>query len=660
MASSSSSPFPEHPSDPAIMPATASSLPLNTRLGEFELTGVLGEGGFSVVYVALDHSLDRTVAVKEYMPGLIATRQANGVVMPKSRKHEDAFRGGLASFTNEARLLARFNHPALIHIHRIWEQNGTAYMAMQYCQGRTLRQVSRADPASVKDEAWLKTTFTPILDALELLHANNCFHRDISPDNILVLQNGAPVLLDFGAARQTIGDMTQALTVILRPGFSPIEQYADDSSLEQGAWTDVYGVGAVLYFLLMGKPPVTSVARLMKDPIVKLASLKELDGMSRPFREAIDRALAVYPNQRIQSIAELRDAMQLPTYRQDSQLEGLFHIPPSVSPRMAAGEETPPAATASQAPASKEADLPTVAAIAPSVPNPTRRDAPTIDVIDEAGVAPNPTRQDAPVVSTTAKSQPRQSKAQPTQPLRALLIGAFGVIAALLIAFVLVIKPASKTDGSKDTVADNTVTQEMMKPPGQESSHAGTTADKEPTHAADSSEEKVAVSVQKPASEIAQDGTTAPTPETPTAFPGTGTEKPTAEKGGQSSPETPNLQQKTEPPKPADPASASARPPPADEAYPVQSQQPEKPGKITEQPASAPDALLAVRFSIRPWGRVSVDGQPKGISPPLTHLQLPPGNHIVVITNGNNPPVTKQIVVTGKDDIVVSHRFENE
>ena len=127
---------------PPIMGATASSLPVPTMLGEFELTGLLGEGGFSVVYLAVDHSLDRTVAIKEYMPSAIAARQSDGTVLPRSPKHEETFKAGLASFINEARLLARFNHPALIHIHRVWEQNGTAYMAMQYCPGRTLRQVA--------------------------------------------------------------------------------------------------------------------------------------------------------------------------------------------------------------------------------------------------------------------------------------------------------------------------------------------------------------------------------------------------------------------------------------------------------------------------------------------------------------------------------------
>ncbi|MDR0481493.1 MAG: serine/threonine protein kinase, partial [Gallionellaceae bacterium] len=320
------------------MTATASSLPLGTRLEEFELTGVLGEGGFSVVYVALDHYLERTVAIKEYMPSSIATRLPDGTVAPKSPKHEEAFRAGLQSFVAEARLLTRFTHSALIHIHRIWEQNGTAYMAMQYCMGRTLRQISQTEPETVKNEGWLKATFAPILDALELLHSENCFHRDISPDNILVLQSGAPVLLDFGAARRIIGDMTQVLTVILKPGFAPIEQYADDKSLQQGPWTDVYGIGAVLYYLLMGKPPVASVARLVKDPMVKLADIQDIANVSRSFREAIDRALSVYPQQRIQSIADLRGALQLPTFMPEALLGGVLHPRTVPSPPRTASE----------------------------------------------------------------------------------------------------------------------------------------------------------------------------------------------------------------------------------------------------------------------------------------------------------------------------------
>ena len=259
---------PSAPSAPAAdeqLVTTANSLPAGTRLAEFELRGVLGEGGFATVYRAHDHSLRRTVAIKEYMPGALATRAPDGSVIAREPQMQATLARGLDSFLNEARLLAQFDHPALIRVYRFWEQNGTAYMAMQLCQGRTLRALRQAEPRLVASEPWLKHMLSPILDALELLHANDCYHRDISPDNIMVLDSGVPMLLDFGAARQAMGDATQALTVIVKPGYAPIEQY--DSVLEQGPWTDVYSLGAVLHFLVTGQPVTASVSRLLKDPL---------------------------------------------------------------------------------------------------------------------------------------------------------------------------------------------------------------------------------------------------------------------------------------------------------------------------------------------------------------------------------------------------------
>src|SRR4029079_2400712 len=155
-------------------------------------------------------------------------------------------------------------------VFRFWEANGTAYMAMPFYEGRTLKQILREHPEQAS-EAWLKRLLVPLLDALTLLHAHQCYHRDIAPDNIQVLDNEAPVLLDFGAARRTIGDMTQAFTVILKPGYAPIEQYAEEMDLKQGPWTDVYALSALLYGAIVGKPPPTAVARMIKDPLQPLA-----------------------------------------------------------------------------------------------------------------------------------------------------------------------------------------------------------------------------------------------------------------------------------------------------------------------------------------------------------------------------------------------------
>lgn len=244
---------------------THNVLPAGTRLGEFEIVGLIGEGGFGIVYLAFDTSLDRHVALKEYMPSALAARIGATQVQVKSARYETLFRAGLKSFINdEARLLARFDHQSLVKVYRFWEANGTAYMVMPYYRGVTLRDALKAMPRP-PDEAWLRALLTPLIDALAVLHAANCFHRDIAPDNIILLEDGhRPVLLDFGAARRVIGDMTQALTVILKPGYAPIEQYAEVPSLRQGPWTDHYALAALVYFAITGKTPPPSVGRMVK------------------------------------------------------------------------------------------------------------------------------------------------------------------------------------------------------------------------------------------------------------------------------------------------------------------------------------------------------------------------------------------------------------
>jgi len=303
---------------PAKAAATLSDngLALGQRLGEFEIAGLVGEGGFGIVYLAEDVSLGRQVAVKEYMPSSLASRVDSTQVIVKSQRHEETFKAGLSSFINEARMLARFDHQSVVKVHRFWEANGTAYMVMPYYRGLTLKQ-ELATLSGPAPEAWLKQLMRPILEALEVLHAGSCFHRDIAPDNILLLQDsGLPLLLDFGAARHVIGDFTQNLTVILKPGYAPIEQYAEIASLRQGAWTDLYALAAVLHCALTGKTPPASVSRAMHDDYVPLAAAPCKGGTtllgdmySAAFLAAIDHGLGVKPMDRWQTAAEFAEAL---------------------------------------------------------------------------------------------------------------------------------------------------------------------------------------------------------------------------------------------------------------------------------------------------------------------------------------------------------------
>jgi hypothetical protein len=285
-------------------------LPVGTRLGEFELTALLGEGGFGIVYLATDHSLQRRVAVKEYMPSALAARAGHGQVQVKSERHRETFEAGRKSFVNEARLLAQFDHPSLVKVYRFWEANGTAYMVMPFHEGKTLSDTLR-DLDGPPAEAWLLSVLDPLTEALAVIHREHCYHRDIAPDNVMMLAGSQrPLLLDFGAARRVIGDMTQALTVMLKPGYAPVEQYAEIPGMKQGPWTDVYALAAVVYLAVMGKTPPPSVGRLLSDTLVPLTQAAA-GRYSKAFLAAIDHALVVKPELRTQSIAQLRAELGL-------------------------------------------------------------------------------------------------------------------------------------------------------------------------------------------------------------------------------------------------------------------------------------------------------------------------------------------------------------
>ena len=287
---------------------TPSALHAGTRLGEYELLRLLGVGGFGIVYLAFDHALEREVAIKEYMPASLAGRTETMHVSIRSKSDAESFALGLKSFVNEAKLLARFDHPSLLKVHRFWEANGTAYMAMPVMRGRTVKDI-RLDMAGTPDEAWTRRILMPLLGAIEKLHSEGVYHRDIAPDNIQIEPDGSPVLLDFGAARRVLSDKSQALTAILKPAYAPIEQYGEAGSVRQGPWTDLYALGATLHYLLLGRPPPPATARTVHDEASSLTTLN-LPGCSEAFLHTIDWMLCPRPTDRPQSVAELRDVLE--------------------------------------------------------------------------------------------------------------------------------------------------------------------------------------------------------------------------------------------------------------------------------------------------------------------------------------------------------------
>lgn len=287
---------------------------------DYDIEGLLGVGGFGLVYRARDAVLQRTVAIKEYLPSTLAARGDRGEVILRSPAHEEPFALGLRSFINEARLLARFDHPSLVKVFRFWEAHGTAYMVMPCYEGPTLYDARRALEGP-PDEAWLRALMDPLLGALDCLHREQVYHRDVAPDNILVVadpdapQGMRPVLLDFGAARRVITESSQALTAILKPSFAPIEQYAETSQLRQGPWTDLYGLAAVLHYCITGRTPVPATARAVHDDLPVLRQMAEAlaQDFGRRYSPAllatIDQALGVRPDVRPASVAAWREAL---------------------------------------------------------------------------------------------------------------------------------------------------------------------------------------------------------------------------------------------------------------------------------------------------------------------------------------------------------------
>jgi len=290
---------------------SASALAIGAKLKEFVVTGIIGEGGFGIVYSAKDTQLQRNVAIKEYMPAAIANRLASSKINLRSVRHQQTFAAGMQGFIDEARLLAQFKHPALVEILRFWEANDTAYMVMPHYSGKTLRNILKTS-RNVCSERWLKSILGPVLDAIELLHSNHVYHRDIAPDNIVIQDTGQPVLLDLGSARRVIAGMQSALTVVVKPGYAPIEQYTEDTANEQGPWTDIYALGAVLYFAISGSAPTASVSRMMRDSLKPL-NTDDYPLYSDSFLSSINRALQLRPYDRYQSIADFRDALNIHT-----------------------------------------------------------------------------------------------------------------------------------------------------------------------------------------------------------------------------------------------------------------------------------------------------------------------------------------------------------
>lgn len=277
-------------------------LRMGTRLNNrYLIQGVLGEGGFGITYVGMDEVLCQKVAVKEFFPRGAITRnnqRTNEVVSVYGTKAAN-FHQGEEKFLQEARTLAQFNNVAgVVRVQDFFRENGTAYIVMEYLEGITLKQYLQTyGPISVEE---MQNIFAPILEALDKIHQNGVIHRDISPDNIMCLPEGEAKLMDFGAARDYTDYSEEGLSVILKMGFAPIEQY--DSHGKQGPWTDIYALGATMYQCLTGRKPDDATKRSLEDTLVSPSMLGVR--IAPPVEYAIMGALQIRPADRYRNLGE--------------------------------------------------------------------------------------------------------------------------------------------------------------------------------------------------------------------------------------------------------------------------------------------------------------------------------------------------------------------
>ncbi|MBI5258909.1 MAG: DUF4384 domain-containing protein [Burkholderiales bacterium] len=284
-------------------------LPVGTVVGEFEIRRILGQGGFGIVYEAYEAMLDRRVALKEYFLQGFSRREGLEVV-PVDADAVAMFNSGMARFIREARLLSMLNERtrtdgSLVAVYRVFQAHSTAFMAMKLYEGQTLRQVVMAAPDRVT-EPWLTHLLLRMLDALNALHSlpgENLVHRDVSPDNIIIQPDGAPVLLDFGATRKVDEAVT---SLIYKPGYSPIEQYTD--TIAQGPWTDLYALSGVAYFAIAAQSPMPAVDRYAGGNFVTAAE-RGAGRFSPEFLAVVDHGMAVLPEQRYQRAEDMRAAL---------------------------------------------------------------------------------------------------------------------------------------------------------------------------------------------------------------------------------------------------------------------------------------------------------------------------------------------------------------
>lgn len=304
-------------------------LPCGTILmGNFIIGRVLGKGGFGITYLAYDVKCGKIIAVKEYFPIEFSLRESNGTgLMVRDRKSVELFKHGAEKFYNEASFVAKFScNPNIVQVYQFFYENNTAYFTMEYLSGMTLKDyVSRCGTVTAGQAVNIADK---IANALCEAHSENVLHRDVSPDNIMLCRDGSVKLLDFGAARQVFPEGSQLLSVILKPGFAPLEQYMKNG--KQGEWTDIYSLGASMYYAMTKQIPEDPQSRFEDDSDME----KNKYNIQPDLWEIIYKAMMIRYADRYRTTGEFREALANVPIRQQE-----VRIPKN--PPLSAEEESP-------------------------------------------------------------------------------------------------------------------------------------------------------------------------------------------------------------------------------------------------------------------------------------------------------------------------------
>ncbi len=291
-------------------PVTA-ALPIPTQIGNYRLMSLISRGGFSIVYMAQNLKNAEAVAIKEYLPSLLAHRATGALEPSVPKENVDIFRAGMKCFFDEARTLASINHHNIVRVLDFFRANGTVYTVMRYESGRSLEEHVRRNrnigQIDVMSEGFIRRVFAQVMTGLHEVHEQGVLHLDIKPANIYLKMNGAPILLDFGTARQLFHRDMSSSYPMYTPGFAAPELYHEDAEI--GPWTDMYGVGASIFACMAGKPLPESTVRQSGDTIPgELRAFRRL--YSNELIGIAERCLALNSLDRPQSALDVQRQLQ--------------------------------------------------------------------------------------------------------------------------------------------------------------------------------------------------------------------------------------------------------------------------------------------------------------------------------------------------------------